>query len=50
MSEKNKITELKDEDLKKVAGGNETARPVGTDENTDTAVLENLTDNKGADE
>ena len=42
--------ELKNEDLQKVAGGDETTMPVGTEEITDKAIFENLQDNKGANE
>ena len=50
MLEKNNAVELKDEDIKKVSGGYEGAVPQGSDEITDKATLENLTDNKGSDE
>ena len=54
MSEEKKTVELKEEELEKVAGGytmaNEKTMPRGTDENTDKATLENLQDNKGANE
>ena len=50
MSEEKKTVELQDEDLEKVTGGDETTMPRGTDENTDKATLENLQDNKGANE
>ena len=50
MSEENKTIEIKEEDLEKVAGGDETTMPTGTEEVTDKAVFENLQDNKGANE
>lgn len=54
MSEEKKIIELNEENLEKVAGGFNTAdentRPIGTEDEADRAILENLTDNKGADE
>ena len=50
MLDENKAVELKEEDLKKVSGGDEKTVPHGTEENTDKATLENLQDNKGADE
>ena len=50
MSEEKKIVKLHEEVLGKVSGGNEKTMPRGTEENTDKATLENLTDNKGADE
>ena len=49
MKEKTNVVELNEDNLEKVAGGNETAMPIGTEEKTDRAILENLTDNKGAD-
>ena len=50
MSEENKTIEIKEKDLEKVAGGDETTMPTGTEEVTDKAVFENLQDNKGANE
>ena len=54
MPEEKKTVELKEEDLSGVAGGytmaDEKTMPRGTDENTDKATLENLQDNKGANE
>ena len=50
MSEKNTIFELNENDLMKVAGGDDKTVPIGAEENTDKATLENLTDNKGANE
>ena len=50
MSQEKKAVELKEEDLEKVAGGDERTMPQVTDEYTDKAELENLQDNKGADE
>ena len=54
MPEEKKTVELKDDNLEKVAGGysmaDEKTMPRGTDENTDKATLENLQDNKGANE
>ena len=50
MSEENKTIEIKEEDLEKVAGGDETTMPTGTEEVTEKAVFENLQDNKGANE
>ena len=50
MTEEKKIIELKEDDLEKVAGGDETTMPTGTEEVTDKAVFENLQDNKGANE
>ena len=50
MSEEKIIIELNDEELEKVAGGDETTMPTGTEEVTDKAVFENLQDNKGANE
>ena len=50
MSEEKKTIELKEEDLEKVAGGDEKTMPTGTEEVTDKAVFENLQDNKGANE
>ena len=50
MSEEKKAVELKNEELEKVAGGDEFTKPIGSKEETDKAILENLTDNKGDDE
>lgn len=50
MSEEKIIIELNDEELEKVAGGDETTMQTGTEEVTDKAVFENLQDNKGANE
>ena len=50
MSEENKTIEIKEDNLEKVAGGDETTMPTGTEEVTDKADFENLQDNKGANE
>lgn len=40
--------ELSPDDLEMVSGGSE--KPVGTEENIDKPILENIQDNKGANE
>lgn len=50
MTKENNEIILKDNKLEKVAGGDETTMPTGTEEVTDKAVFENLQDNKGANE
>lgn len=51
MQEEKNTIKLNEEDLEKVSGGDAMTMPMGTDEGeTDKATLENLQDNKGADE